>query len=197
MAEHDEVLYTFGEFIAIVLLWRPEDFKRGLVDRCGVCMETDRVARAYDQTGDPRCPGCFGTTFEDGARAILWRPALISDIDPVTVTGKTGQMTSDRVNIETTSDVRGHDGDFFVRRDGTRWRLSDTDSVLLHTGFGTDPSGSTGASMTAQREDDSSPVFIAPPTQEQIRMYVDELSLLRHLPPETRFLDVLNGPLEV
>ena len=195
--EHDEALYLYGEFVAFVLLWRPEDYKNGLVDRCGVCIETSRLAQAYDQTADPRCPGCFGTTFEDGARAILWRPALIADTDPETNTEKVGQVTRDRVSVETTSDVQAHNGDFFVRRDGSRWRLSDSDSLILHTGFGMESSGTTGAAMTAQREDDSSPIYVAPPDKDQIMFFVDELTELRHLPPNTLSLDVINGPLRV
>ena len=137
---HAEALYNTGEWAMFFLMWHVTDFYTGLVQRCSVCYNTgdsiqDRISAAYNQPRKTKCPSCFGTTFEGGYRAKIIRPAIFVDTDETEREDKRGTVTPDDVDVETVWGFHSRAGDYVIRKDNTRWRLSDPTRETLRTGF--------------------------------------------------------------
>src|SRR6202012_4188862 len=116
------------------------DFLRGLVQRCSTCYAStdplaNRITNVYNQPTRNKCPDCFGTTFEGGFRARMVRPVIINDTDETEKQDRRGTVHTDDIQVESTWDFRSRDGDYLLRADGSRWRLSAPMRTTLRTGF--------------------------------------------------------------
>lgn len=203
---HDETLYQFGEYVMIAMMWRLPDFEAGLVGRCSVCSVTgvnlaaDRIAKAYGyQSDQSACPSCFGTSFEGGLRALVIRPSIISDRDTVTsAVGRRGEVTTDTVSVETTSDIFTRVGDYLFRADNTRYRLTEMSNLVVRTGFDEpDRAESIGGFIaTAQLEDPASIAYSIDPVAGDLQRILRDARAGRHLPNgNLHDLDFTPGPL--
>jgi hypothetical protein len=191
---HEEALYAYGEYDLFVLMWSLEDFHANRVDRCSLCSVTthldpavsERIFDAFKQPARAHCPNCYGTTFEGGWRAKIVRPCLWNDVSEEqqvntnrgVVTKKTAQA------IESTWDFYMRSGDYVMRADGTRWRVSNAQQTRLVTGFGYTARVDTqlGVNMaTVVREDESSVAYEIPPeTRTELTALLDVSG--RHFP---------------
>lgn len=132
----DEAVLAFGERSIFVLWWSIYDFRAGVVDRCPVCFDDpDGIAATYGQPTTSRCADCYGTTFEGGVRAILYRPALWSTSSGPEGPQKRGIITAGSATIQTVSTFTMRDGDMIVRGDGTRWRADGAQFSEFVTGY--------------------------------------------------------------
>lgn len=134
---HNDAIHWYGEMTCFLLWWKTEDFLAGLVTRCSVCyLPFGDITDAYRQPSKNKCPSCYGTTFEGGLKAKLYRPG-IWDLNPVEHdTFKRGDVNIIKGTIETLSNIDVRDGDSIVRRDGTRWQLDPPTWQEITTGFG-------------------------------------------------------------
>lgn len=175
--DRDDALWTFGEYVMIVLLWNIRDFEAGLVARCPTCYTSrGKIADAYGQSGREKCPDCLGTTFQGGFRAKVIRPALFEaiDIDDNPEAAR-GTVASSSTAMQTTNDLTLHNRDMVFRGDGSRWRFIRPDSMVAYTGF--EVKGPTVGWNIGQvvREDESSVAYIvAPSTDDLIDMLAIE-----------------------
>lgn len=169
---HAEALYFVGEMVCIILMWHEIDFQEGLVQRCQTCYNTpnplnNRITAVYNQPTRNLCPDCFGTTFEGGYRARIVRPAILTDTDETERQDRKGSMHPFSMNMETTWDFRSRAGDYMLRSDGSRWRLSDPQRITLRAGFA-HPAQATSAitytNIRAQYEESTTVAYIIPPT---------------------------------
>lgn len=200
---HNQVLYQFGEYVILAMMWRVPDFEAGLVERCPVCATgegdvQDRIAKAYGYQSDrTACPSCFGTTFDGGIRARVVRPAIISDRETATVIGNRGEVTTDTVAIETTSDVFIRTGDYVFRSDGTRYRTVEMSNLVVRTGFESPNREESigGVISSARLEDPASVAYAIPPDAEGLKRILIDLNVGRHLPSALSALDYTPGPL--
>jgi hypothetical protein len=194
---HDQAVYTVGEPAYFIMLWREEDQKAGLVNRCSRCFGTgtitDRTAAVYNQPTQNKCPRCYGTTFDGGIRASIIRPAIFSDSDDAETIANRGVVHPQHSTVESTSDFRTRAGDFVFRADGSRWQLGAPTRVTLRTGFNhpTQVNDSMGyATMPATLEDLTSVAYIIPPNAEQI-----QTRLVAPIQFPSSPVDAINGPL--
>jgi hypothetical protein len=183
---HLEALHYFGEYAVFVLMWRAEDHAAGLVGRCPRCYGTSglgRLAAAYAQPTERRCPECFGTTFEGGYRARIVRPSLWTDSSLDTVEHARGELKTDSMSIETTSDFTFRRGDYVMRKDGGRFRGAELAGAWVRSGYGTPGSArSVGGTIPQVRlEDPSSVAYLIPPDAATVRSTLDPADR-RHLP---------------
>jgi hypothetical protein len=196
---HTQALFQVGEMVMFILLWKTEDFEAGLVDRCIRCSPVNdsliaRTSAVYEQPITYRCPVCFGTTYGEGVRAKIIRPAIITDSDEDERKSPRGVLHAESVVVESTEDFRSHTGDFLLRQDGSRWMLGAPARIMIRTGMQrpTQAESSIGyARIPASREDEASVAFIIPPGPA-------ELAQLLAQPvgwPNMTDTDVLNGPL--
>ncbi len=137
---HDDAVHWFGEMTAFILWWHVHDFEAGRVGRCTECyVPLGDITDVFKQTPIQKCPNCYGTTFDGGIRAILYRPAIWST---GVIDGKVhrrGEVSLDSGSIQMVSSFVARGGDVAVRPDGTRWRLSQVNGPELSTGFGPRP----------------------------------------------------------
>lgn len=199
---HDEVLYLYGEYAMFVMMWHVADFEAGLVARCSTCYATggtnERIAAAYGGQSDRnRCPDCYGTSFEGGIRAKVIRPAVVSDLNTETSQGRRGEVTTDTVAAETSSDIFLRSGDYLFRADGTRYRCAEMSTLVVRTGFDVpDRDESVGGVIPSARlEDPASVAYMIPPSPTEIRALLVDLAANRHVPQDITAYDYAPGPL--
>ena len=191
---HDDAVISLGEMSACALLWAVADFEAGLVTRCSVCyLPYGDIAAAYEQPAKNRCTNCYGTSFEGGLRALLYRPALWNE-DQVSEDNKErGNVTVSSGSVQVTSDFSMRDGDFIIRQDGTRWRISQPNANTIVHGFG--PTGlqtSSGSMFRVQYEDPTSVAYTIPVTQ----LALNQRGWSPYMLYASSY-DVVNGPLFV
>lgn len=199
---HDQVLYRLGEYAMFVMMWHVADFEAGLVGRCPTCYATgganERIAKAYGGQSDrDRCPDCFGTSFEGGVRARVIRPAVVSDVNTETIVGRRGEVVTDTVAIETTSDIFVRTGDYMFRADGKRYRCAEMSTLVVRSGFDVvEREESVGGVIPSARlEDPASVAYIIPPTTDEVHDTLYALTQGRHIPADLTALDYAPGPL--
>lgn len=164
-ANQDEAVTLLGEPTAFILWWHIDDFDANLVTRCSQCYtNTDGIAAAYGQPSTSRCDSCYGTTFEGGTRAVLYRPALWNAVDGSDSVQRKGVITTGSATIQTVSGFDMRDGDVAVRRDLSRWRLDRSSSGEFVTGYGYEGSVSKEirSIVSATLLDEASPGHLVP-----------------------------------
>lgn len=168
---HNETLYAFGEYAIFVLLWRAADYDAGRVARCSVCFGSDPIASVYQQPSRAKCPSCFGTTYEGGYKARLVRPSIWDSNEEDYRESARGEVISQTVSIQTTSDFRLRTGDYVFRADGARYQMRTMSSNELRTGFAMPTSASSVVGYnygTVSREDETSVAYLIPPSTDVI-----------------------------
>lgn len=173
---HDQVLWSMGEYVAFVLLWRIRDFEIGRVDRCSRCyLSQGAIADTYGQAAQENCPNCFGTSFEGGYRAIIVRPVLWNYTEDAEAQAPRGAVFRATAQFQTTSDFDYFNGDYLFRADNTRWQLRADSPTYAVTGFESQsPSRNVvGQLGTATKEDESSVAYLMPPTAVDLAVYLD------------------------
>jgi hypothetical protein len=202
---HDEALYRDGEYTIFVMLWQAVDEQAGLVARCKRCFgdpkafrgtsQAQAIAATYKQANLARCPDCYGTSFEGGWKAMLVRPATWKFSEDDTNPKPHGVVNNARADVQSTHDFELADGDWGIRADLSRWRITGSSTSRLSTGFGyPDNDGSTwGYTYTAQKEDAASVAFTVPPTDPAV---ITQLlaTAIAHFPADTSAFDVIRGP---
>lgn len=173
VTRHDDACHYFGEMTAIIMMWNQRDFDLGKVGRCSVCYTSwGEVAEVFGQSSKRKCPSCFGTTFEGGFRAIVYRPCIWDfDSDQKQDYEKRGYVQNGSAGVQTVSGLALHDNDYLVRQDATRWRMGPPSDDRIVTGFS--PTGQevgSGSVIQVQREDPSSIVFMIPVNQEGLQV---------------------------
>jgi hypothetical protein len=198
---HAEAIYWIGEMVCLILMWHEIDFQKGLVQRCHTCYNTtdtitNRITAVYNQPTRNECPDCFGTTFEGGYRARIVRPAILTDVDETERQDRKGSMHPSSLNVETVWDFRSRAGDYLLRADGSRWRLSDPQRTTLRTGFyhpAQSTSSITYGNIRAQYEEETTVAYLLPPTD------VSTLSTLLQqqvfFPPNFSSFEIIRAPL--
>jgi hypothetical protein len=194
---HDEALYSLGEYAAFALMWHEQDFTAGRVGRCPTCFLAEgRVAKAYGQGDRNRCPDCFGTTFEGGLRALIFRPALFTEVDEDEQKTARGIARPAGLNVESTQDFRILHGDYVFRANGHRYQLRVPERVTLRTGFGTPYQSTTSIGYNVGRaalEDvNASVAYDIPPTATTLRTI---LSQGRYVPFDFSAYEQVHAPL--
>jgi hypothetical protein len=173
---HYQALWTLGEYAMFVLMWHARDHEQGLVGRCTKCYAQgdsvkSKIAQAYNQPEEHRCPVCFGTTFQGGFKAKIIRPAIFSDADEDEEKQPRGVTNPQDLSVESTIDFRVRSGDYVFRATGDRFQLRVPERITLRTGFEV-PHQSTMAigynHARANQEDETSVAFIIPPTAKAL-----------------------------
>jgi hypothetical protein len=195
---HNDALYRIGEYVIFFLLWQPEDFTHGLVERCSECfIPFGEQAEVFQQPSRANCPTCLGTTFEGGWRARIIRPIILDFTEEQDVTGQRGQYQTSTASIETTNDFRGRVGDFFVRADGTRWTMKEVRSEYIESGFqASTPQRSVhGFSYpNCAFEEHTSPIYLADPRDPaELVTLLDKRHW--HYPPDFSSFDIARADL--
>lgn len=198
-ASHLDALLRYGEMAMYLLLWRSEDYERGEVERCPVCVVGNRLAIGYDDTPNPYCHDCLGTTFEGGWRARIVRPTIVSDRDLETRQDRRlGEHERESLNLQTTSDFYVRTGDYMLRGDGSRYRLSQGQTEVIRSCFHR-PSQveSTGWQVIqAMLEADANAVvYQMPPTDAEVADRLAQADRSRHLALGWRDGDEIRGSL--
>lgn len=135
---HYDALTWYGEMTAWILLWSERDFEAGLVERCSRCyIPLGAIADTYKQVPEQKCSNCYGTTFEGGVRAIVYRPGLWDQVRAKQEDAARGHILVQRARINIPSDIEARDNDIAVRADGTRWKLEQPLNQGIVTGFTT------------------------------------------------------------
>lgn len=170
---HDDAVHYFGEMTAVVMMWNQRDFDLGKVGRCEECFTSwGDVTDAYEQSSKRKCPACFGTTFQGGFRAIVYRPCIWDfDSDEKQDYEKRGYTQAGRAGVQTVAGLTLHDNDYLIRQDGSRWRMGPPSDDHIVTGFS--PVGQlipSGSILQVQREDPSSIVYMIPVNQEGLQV---------------------------
>ena len=198
-ASHVDSLYRYGEFVVFTMLWNSNDYERGEVGRCTRCIQGNPLSVGYDQTADPDCPNCFGTSFEGGFRNQIVRPAIISDRDPDTREDRrAGEVTVERLTIQTTSDFYVRTGDYMFRADGTRYRLGQMETQVVRSGFnhpGQEQSVGGLINSATLESDVASVGHRIPPDDATVAQMLAEASLHPHLVVGTGRFDIERAPL--
>lgn len=190
---HDDAVLWYGEMTVFILWWSTLDFHNGLVDRCSTCFKPLLdIAEVYQQAPKIKCPNCYGTTFEGGFRALLYRPALWDHYQADQDLQRRGLTTSQTANVQPTTDFQMRDNDCAIRGDNTRWRITQPKQTELATGFGTKASWPNVLTsvIEAHLEDTSSVVYTVP-------VNLSSLTLEGWSPtvPYPHANDIINGPL--
>lgn len=200
LGSHLDVIYAYGEYSMLVLMWRADDLTAGLVDLCPVCTTQDE--RAFDAYGQPtrrRCPSCFGTTLEGGYRARIVRPSIWTDRQQDSGDSSRGEVVTSTMSLETTPDFTAHAGDYVFRIGGARYRVGEMDTPPVRSGFESPTSEVTVSGVIDQvvLEDRSSVAYLIPPVAADV-----ETALA--VPPGTHLVsgtasvwEVIRGPLLV
>lgn len=194
---HNQALYTIGEYAVFLLMWHEQDFTAGRVGRCLTCFESEGViAKAYGQGNKALCPDCFGTTFEGGIRARIYRPALFTEVDEDEQKTARGVTRPAGVNVESTNDFRILHGDFVFRANGHRYQLRAPARTTLRTGFGhpfqTSTSLGYNISRGALEDPNTSVAALIPPTAVQLKAILEQA---RYVPFDFSGYETINAPL--
>jgi hypothetical protein len=196
--QHSDALWAMGEAVMFVLWWGVRDFDAGLVERCALCWTGSRHAEAWGQPERGNCPDCFGTGFEGGFRAKVIRPAILSDRTTDENYTSRGQLLTDAITAETTTDIYVRHGDVLIRSDNSRYSCSEMDQVVIRSGFAVaDTEGTvSGTIQSANRlpRDDSG--YLVPPLHDdQVSAILRTPFVGRHTPPDVTAYEVVRGPL--
>lgn len=194
---HDEALFSLGEYAVFCLLWHEQDFTAGRVGRCPTCfLAVDRTAKAYGQGNQNRCPDCYGTTFEGGYRAMIYRPALFTEVDEDEQKTARGIARPAGVNVESTQDFRVLHGDYVFRANGHRYMLRTPERTTLRTGFGTPFQSTTSIGYNVSRgalEDvNTSVAYTISPTATILKSV---LGMARYVPFDFSAYETIRAPL--
>lgn len=193
---HDQALLTIGEYAAFVLLWHEQDLTAGRVARCNTCFQADRSAAAYGQGNQARCPDCYGTTFEGGYRAIIYRPALFTEVDEDEQKTARGIARPASLNVESTQDFRILHGDYVFRANGHRYQLRVPERTTLRTGFGHPFQSSTSIGYNVGRaaleDPNTSAAYLIPPDATTLKAV---LSQAKYVPFDFTSYETVRAPL--
>jgi hypothetical protein len=207
---HVQALWQYGELSVFALLWAAVDEQTGFAQPCTRCnvaagsvSPEQQISAAYGQGSQFRCPVCYGSQLVatatvkqfPGLRALLVRPALVSDIDKAQEFTPRGVVNQGAVNAESTPDFRVRNGDYMFRVGNFRYRLRTPRRTTLRTGFAS-PWQQTAAiaynQMNAAIEDPTSVAYIIPPDAAALYEW---LSTYTRVPVSYAGLEVINGPL--
>ncbi len=218
---HAQALWQFGELVMFCLLWRPRDIAAGLAQRCTRCYSPSavipvnpalpqstaaaeaQISAAYGQGSQYRCPLCYGTQIiaagpaaVPGVRALIVRPAILTDTDQNQQRTAKGVLDTGSVNIQTIPDFRAHTMDYAFRSDGRRYQLAVPGRTTLRTGFATPWQQSAAIDynlMRATLEDPlASVAYIVPPAEE---LLAQALGTYTRVPVSYAWIEHINGPL--
>lgn len=178
--QHDQTLYSLGEYAMFVLMWRADDFEAGRVARCNRCFTAyGDIAKAYGQGARADCPECYGSSFEGGFKAKLVRPSLWTFTEPEHREQPHGEDTIESAVVQTTGDFRMKVGDYILRSDGSRWRMAAPSADHVRTGFQTpgmvDAIGFNYGRVN--RQDESAPAYLIPPSAATLTAALDVTGL--------------------
>jgi hypothetical protein len=195
---HDGALYYVGEYCIFILMWRPEDEEAGLVTGCSECTLSDVIAReTYKQPGKTHCETCFGSGFEGGYKARIVRPSQWSYGEVSHDLDRRGEVVTNAATIQATSDFRLRTGDYILRGDTTRWKMTQNVMIALHTGFQMATRSRSHVSYSyseARLEDRSSAGYMIPPTDEAEILALLDVSH-PHTPLDFASFEDIRGPL--
>jgi hypothetical protein len=223
---HAQALWQYGELVVFALMWRPQDIGLGLARRCTRCyvpaqVITDlppetppplgwatasteaQISAAYGQGNQFRCTLCFGTQViaagaarVPGVRALIVRPAILTDTDQNQQRSAKGVVNTGQVAVQSTPDFRVNTLDYFFRADGRRYQLAVPARTTLRTGFGSPWQASANISYnlaSAALEDPRASVaYVIPPAAAQVEQV---LGTYTRVPADYAWFEQLNGPL--
>jgi hypothetical protein len=223
---HAQALWQYGELVMFALLWRPEDIPAGLAKRCTRCYTPGQVindlppetppplgwptaateaqiSAAYGQGSQFRCLLCFGTQViaagevkVPGVRALIVRPAILTDTDQNQQRTARGVVSTGSVQVQSTPDFRVSTLDYLFRTDGRRYQLSVPARTTLRTGFGSPWQASAGISYNisnASLEDpDASVAYAIAPLAADLAQV---LGTYTRIPADYAWIEQVNGPL--
>lgn len=197
---HNQALYTLGEYCIFILMWHLQDYQKGYVARCKRCNASgkllDDAAAVYGQASTAQCPDCFGTTFEGGWKAMIVRPAIITDTDQTEKTTDHGVTYPSDLSVESTVDFRIRDGDYMLRFNGDRYYLRAPRRNTLRTGFFSPTQSGMAIDYNQARaslEDRKASVaYQIGPDDQMVR---DLLQRGRYWPEKFNDFDTARGPL--
>lgn len=193
---HREAIYYVGEMCVFVLMWHIEDFNAGYVTRCARCyLDSGVVGDAYGQPRQNKCPDCFGTTFEGGYRALIYRPAIFTDTDEGEQFDAKGVIHPTQLTMETTTDFRARSGDYVMRLDGSRWFMRIPARTTLRSGFGhpfQQVEAVTYNEARVQLEDPTSVAYNLPPDNNTLTTI---LASQRYAPDDLSQYETRRAPL--
>ncbi len=196
-SRHNQALFSYGEYAIFVLMWRVQDHNAGLVQRCHRCyLAQGKVAEAYGQGKQNKCPDCFGTTFEGGYKAILVRQSIWSFTEETDTTHRRGKMRMASATVQSTNDFLIRSGDYAFKGDGSRYQTKTPGTVYLSTGFqvGSLERQVVGANIAnIVKEDPDSVAHLIPPTREDVVAALD-VSGFRY-PLDFSAIEDIRGPL--
>lgn len=193
---HTEALYQLGELAFFALMWHLEDFTNGLVDRCPTCYSAQgKIADAYGQGNQYRCPDCFGTTFRGGYKALIIRPTIFSDTDKDLRIQSRGVTSSDEIDVESTPDFRVRTGDYVFRATGDRLYLRVPSRITIRSGFSvpwqtTEAVGYSHAKAVIEDLTDVS--YTIPPDNDRV---TEILTRVGRVPTDQSKYEVIRAPL--
>lgn len=200
LIRNSQVIYTYGEYAIIVLLWHEPDFAAGLIGRCPECFVAGgEIAEAYGSETHQKCTTCYGTGFGPGPRAKIIRPILwfSGDDDSIVQQSPHGAYINSTAQMQTTADYRIRNNDYVIRADNSRWRTSTANLDQTKTGFQfqTWPRQMIGTLFAGMvREDQSSVAYIIPPTDSEDITELLDVPFPRQ-PLDYSTFEVINGPL--
>jgi hypothetical protein len=218
---HAQALWQYGELVMFCLLWRPADIDAGLARRCTRCYVPGQVipltpalpdssaaaeaqiSAAYGQGSQYRCTLCYGTQIiaaqpaeVPGVRALLVRPAILTDTDQNQQRTAKGVVNPGSVGIQATPDFRAHTLDYMFRGDGRRYQLSVPGRVTLRTGFASPWQQAAGIAynlLNATLENRKASVaYVIPPADQLLEQ---ALGTYTRIPAGYAWIEEINGPL--
>jgi hypothetical protein len=163
----------------------------------------DQISAAYGQGNQYRCTLCYGTQLiaagqvkVPGVRALLVRPAVLTDTDQNQQRTAKGTVNTGSVSVQSTPDFRVNTLDYFFRSDGRRYQLQVPARTTLRTGFGSPWQASAAISYNlanASLEDPKASVaYIIPPLKGELERV---LGTYTRIPADYAWIEQVNGPL--
>jgi hypothetical protein len=218
---HAQAIWQYGELMVFSLMWRPEDIGLGLAQRCTRCYypaaviaenpaQADsgasvqsQISAAYGQGAQYRCPLCYGTQVialapaqVPGVRALLVRPAIVTDTDQNQQRTAKGVVSTGSVAIQSTPDFRVNTLDYAFRADGRRYQLAVPARTTLRTGFGSPWQQAAAVSYNLANATLENPrasvAYLIPPPREELEQ---ALGTYTRIPADFAWLEQVNGPL--
>jgi hypothetical protein len=223
---HAQALWQYGELAVFALMWRPEDIGAGLARRCTRCYTPAEVisglppgtlpppgwptaaveaqiSSAYGQGNQFRCTLCYGTQViaagtvpVPGVRALIVRPAILTDTDQNQQRSAKGVVNTGQVAVQSTPDFRVNTLDYFFRADGRRYQLAVPARTTLRTGFGSPwqeaASISYNLASAALEDPKASVAYVIPPAAAQLEQV---LGTYTRIPADYAWFEQVNGPL--
>jgi hypothetical protein len=223
---HAQALWQYGELVVFALMWRPEDITAGRARRCTRCYAPSsalaslppdtapplgwptaateaQISAAYGQGNQFRCTLCYGTQViaaggakVPGVRALLVRPAILTDTDQNQQRSAKGTVNTGQVAVQSTPDFRVSTLDYFFRSDGRRYQLAVPARTTLRTGFGSPwqaPAAISYNLASAALEDPRASVaYVIPPPGREVERV---LGTYTRVPADYAWFEQVNGPL--